>query len=61
MSKPRYIFMLVLLIACIGLGLWLLAAAALAGKLTGQVFFALLPLVMLGSIAVRALTGNRDG
>ena len=60
MPTARFVFLLLLVIAAGGATVWVGWAAAEAGKLDGQVMMALLPLVMLLSIAFRALTGNRD-
>jgi hypothetical protein len=58
MSTARRVFLLALAGGSAGLALWVLVAAALADKLSGQVFFAILPLVMLFGIAWRGLTGG---
>lgn len=60
MSAARFILLLLLVITAGGATVWIGWAAARAGRLDGQALMAMLPLVMLLSIALRALTGNRD-
>jgi len=60
MPRARFLFLLILVIAAGGATVWIGWAAARAGQLDGQVLMAMLPLVMLLSIALRALTGKRD-
>ncbi|WP_432450247.1 hypothetical protein [Aliiroseovarius marinus] len=60
MSKTRFIFLITLVILAGGLTVAVGAMAAAAGKLDGQVAMALLPLVMLASIALRALTAKDE-
>ncbi len=60
MPPVRFLLLLLLVIAAAGATVWVGWMAAQAGKLDGQVMMALLPLVMLLSIALRALTGKRD-
>lgn len=61
MSTTRFILLITLVIASAGLTIWIGAAAAMAGKLNGQVAMALLPLLMLASIAWRGLADrNKD-
>ena len=60
MPHARFLFLLILVIAAGGATVWIGWAAARAGQLDGQVLMAMLPLVMLLSIALRALTGKRD-
>ncbi len=60
MPAARFIFLLALVLAAGGATVWIGWAAARAGQLDGQVLMTMLPLVMLLSIALRALTGNRD-
>lgn len=55
----RYIFLLALVIFAGGGTIWVAYAAASAGQLNGRVLMALLPLVMLASLGVRALTGQK--
>ncbi|MCI2398202.1 hypothetical protein [Aliiroseovarius subalbicans] len=60
MSTQRFVFLIMLVILCAALTVWVGAMAASSGNLNGQTAMALLPLVMLASIALRALT-NRGG
>ncbi len=60
MSPARRIFLVLLALASAGATLWVLAAAVRADKLTGQVFFAVMPLLMLFGIAWKGLTGAKD-
>ena len=60
MSRGRRIFLTLLALLSGGAALWVLIEAALYDKLSGQVFFAVLPLVMLFGIAWKGLTGARD-
>ncbi len=60
MSKTRFIFLITMVIAAGGLTVLVAGWAAAAGQLNGQVAMALLPLVMLASIAWRALSAGRD-
>lgn len=60
MSLGRRIFLILLALASGGATLWVIAAAAMAEKLTGQVFFAVLPLVMLFGLAWNGLTRKPD-
>lgn len=46
--------------ATAGLALFVLGSALAAGKLTGQVFVAVLPLVILFTLAWNGLTRPRD-
>ena len=46
--------------ATAGLALFVLGSALVAGKLTGQVFVAVLPLVILFTLAWNGLTRRRD-
>lgn len=55
----RRAFLWALAIASAGLALWVLGAALVADKLTGQVFFAILPLVMLFAIAWNGLNAEK--
>jgi hypothetical protein len=48
-------------IACAGLTVWVGSMAAMAGKLDGQVAMALMPLLLLASIAWRGISErNKD-
>lgn len=58
MSKTRFFFLIALVILSAGLTILVAAMAMASGKLDGQVAMALLPLLMLASIAVRALSGR---
>lgn len=60
MPGARRLFLWALAGVSAGAALWLLVAAIRADALSGQVFFALLPLVMLFSIAWRGLTDRDD-
>jgi hypothetical protein len=51
----RYVFLLALVILAGGGTVWVAYAATASGQLNGQAFMALMPLVMLATIAVRAL------
>lgn len=59
MSKTRFIFLITMVILAGGLTVLVAGWAAAAGQLNGQVAMALLPLVMLASIAWRALSAGR--
>ncbi|MGH1369343.1 MAG: hypothetical protein ACRBCL_12070 [Maritimibacter sp.] len=50
----RRIFMTALALAAFGLSAWILLKALVAEALTGQVFFAVMPLLMLGGLAWNA-------
>jgi len=60
MSKTRFAFLIVVVIACAGLTVWVASLAALSGKLNGQILMALMPLAMLAAIAIRALSARHD-
>jgi hypothetical protein len=60
MSLGRRLFLGLLALASAAGAVWILFAATQAGALTGQVFFAILPLAMLFGIAWRGLTGRPD-
>ncbi|UWQ15696.1 hypothetical protein K3556_07455 [Aliiroseovarius sp. M344] len=60
MSKTRFFFLITLVIVCGGLTVLVAGLAVNSGKLDGQVAMALLPLVMLASIAIRALSGRNE-
>lgn len=59
MSKTRYVFLLLVVIGAAGLTLWVAWLAFGAGRLDGATAGALLPLILLATIALRALTGAR--
>ncbi|PID36685.1 MAG: hypothetical protein CR993_03400 [Rhodobacterales bacterium] len=61
MSKIRFAFLLAIVIACAGATVAVLVAALGAEALTGDVFFTVLPLILLGSIALRGLTDKDRG
>ncbi|MCK8462389.1 hypothetical protein MUY35_00820 [Aliiroseovarius sp. S1339] len=58
MSKTRFFFLITLVILAGGLTVLIASLAVASGKLDGQVAMALLPLVMLASIGIRALSGR---
>lgn len=60
MSIGRRIFLGLLALASAAGAVWVLVAAAMAEKLSGQVLFAVLPLVMLFGLAWKGLTGSKD-
>ncbi|MDA5094952.1 hypothetical protein O2N63_12735 [Aliiroseovarius sp. KMU-50] len=61
MDKIRYILLLGLVISAGGLTVLVAGLAAANGKLNGRTAMVLLPLVMLASIALRALRpDNKD-
>ncbi|NRP11799.1 hypothetical protein XMM379_002807 [Aliiroseovarius sp. xm-m-379] len=59
MSKLRYLFLLALVISAGGLTVLVAGLAASSGKLDGQTAMAVLPLIMLASIAFRALNPDK--
>ena len=60
MSKTRFTFLLILVIGSAGLSIYVAYLALQAEALDGTVFRAILPLLMLGSIAVRLLLKKQD-
>lgn len=60
MSKTRFFLLIALVITSGGLTVLVGSLALTHGKLDGQVAMALLPLVMLASIALRGLTGGAE-
>ncbi|SEW19017.1 hypothetical protein SAMN05444851_1997 [Aliiroseovarius sediminilitoris] len=58
MSKTRFFFLIALVILSGGLTILVGSLAVTSGKLDGQVAMAVLPLVMLASIGIRALSGR---
>ena len=60
MPPVRSLLLILLVIAAGGATVWVGWMAAEAGRLDRQVIMAMVPLVMLLSVALRALTGNRD-
>ncbi|MCK8483967.1 hypothetical protein MUY21_07960 [Aliiroseovarius sp. S2029] len=59
MSKTRFILLITLVILSGGLTIFVAGLAMASGKLDGRVAMALLPLLMLASIGVRALSGRK--
>ncbi len=59
MSRGKYVFLLALVIGAAGLSIWVAWLAARAGALDGDVLRALVPLVILASLALRALRKGR--
>lgn len=59
MSHLKFILLLVLVIGSAGLSIWVGALAFNAGALDGAVLRALVPLLLLGSIALRLLLKAR--
>ena len=60
MSKTKFVFLIALVILSAGLTILVASMAAASGKFDGQVAMALLPLVMLASIAIRTLSGRNE-
>ncbi len=60
MSKTRFTVLLLMVILCAAGTIWVGAMAAQTGKLDRQVFTALLPLILLGTLAWRRLRGDQD-
>ena len=56
----RFLLLITLVILCAAGTVWVGAMAAQAGRLDGKVFMALMPLVMLGTLAWRRLRGDQD-
>ncbi len=59
MSKTRFILLIALVILSGGLTIFVASLAMATGKLDGQVAMAVMPLVILASIALRALSGRK--
>lgn len=59
MSKLRYFFLLTLVISAGGLTIFVAGLAASSGNLNGQTAMALMPLVLLVTIAWRALNPDK--
>ncbi len=59
MSKLRYTLLLGLVIAAGGLSIFVAGLAAASGHLNGQTLMGLMPLLLLATIAFRALSPNR--
>ncbi|MEC7764026.1 MAG: hypothetical protein VX874_19135 [Pseudomonadota bacterium] len=57
---PRRIFLALMALATAGLALYVLVEAIITDHLTQQVFYAILPLVLLFSVAWNGLSKNRD-
>ncbi len=60
MSGARRLFLWLLAAVSAAAAIWVLVAAMRAEALSGQVFFAVLPLLMLFSIAWRGLSDKDD-
>lgn len=60
MSKTRFVFLLTLVIGSAGLSIYVAYLAMRAEALDGTIFRAILPLLLLGSIAVRLLLKKQD-
>ena len=56
----RKVFLALLALASAGLALYVLFEAVITDHLTQQVFYAVLPLVLLASVAVNGLKRPRD-
>lgn len=61
MSRAKFVFLLALVIGAAGLSIWVAVLAAEAGALDAKVASALLPLLLLAGVALRALRNNADG
>ena len=61
MSRGKFIFLLALVIGAAGASIWVAVLAAEAGALDGNVARALLPLLLLAGVAVRALRKGGAG
>lgn len=57
---PRRIFLALMALATAGLAIYVLVEAIITDHLTQQVFYAVLPLVLLFSVAWNGLTNKRD-
>lgn len=57
---PRRIFLVLMAIATAGLALYVLVEAIITDHLTQQVFYAILPLVLLFTVAWNGLSRKRD-
>ncbi len=57
----RYVFLLALVILAGGGTIWVAYAAATSGQLNSQTLMALMPLLMLATIAARALGQRPKG
>ncbi|WP_138423011.1 hypothetical protein [Maritimibacter alexandrii] len=57
---PRRIFLALMALATAGLAFYVLVEAIITDHLTQQVFYAILPLVLLFSVAWNGLTNKRD-
>ena len=60
MTLGRRAFLVLLALASAAGAAWVLIAAVRAHALSGQVFFAILPLAMLFGLAWKGLTGAKD-
>ncbi|WP_424943002.1 hypothetical protein [Aliiroseovarius crassostreae] len=59
MSKLRYVFLLALVISAGGLTILVAGMAASSGNLNGQTAMALMPLLLLVTVAWRALNPDK--
>ena len=59
MSWGKFIFLLALVIATSGLSIWVTYLAIRADALDGTILRALVPLLILASVAIRALRKGR--
>jgi hypothetical protein len=57
---PRRIFLALMALSTAGLAIYVLVEAIITDHLTQQVFYAVLPLVLLFSVAWNGLTNKRD-
>lgn len=60
-AVARLVFLWAMVIGAAGLTVWVGVLAAETGHLTSQVLMALLPLVMLISLGLRAIRRKHDG
>ncbi len=59
MSRGKFVFLLMLVIAAAGLSIWVVVLAIRAEALDGTVLRALVPLLLLASVALNALRKGR--
>ncbi len=60
MSWGKFAFLLALILGAAGLSVWVVFLAVRADALGGSVFRALVPLLILASVAMRALRKGRE-
>ena len=60
MSRGKFVFLLALVIGAAGLSIWVVVLAMRADALDGGVLRALVPLLLLASVALQALRKSRD-